>query len=108
MALPRGVSLADATYKDDFIRDINANTGNFAYKCKDNAAEYETVLVGEILPRPCGTKFNAVGNHYLGVTNWGGVTSDKEDKVKVQGTRSEYDQGFGLKDKSKRFCENRD
>ncbi|KAG2364049.1 hypothetical protein BDR07DRAFT_1459956 [Suillus spraguei] len=57
------------------------------------------------------------------VTNWDGVTSDsektqtvcwevlqcpKEDKVKVQGTRSEYDQGFGLKDKSKRFCENRD
>ncbi|KAG2356162.1 hypothetical protein BDR07DRAFT_1464188 [Suillus spraguei] len=44
----------------------------------------------------------------LGVTNWGGVTSDKEDKVKVQGTRSEYDQGFGLKDKSKRFYKNRD
>ncbi|KAG2356776.1 hypothetical protein BDR07DRAFT_1491466 [Suillus spraguei] len=43
----------------------------------------------------------------MSVTNWGGVTSDK-DKVKVQGTRSEYDQGFDLKDKSKRFYENRD
>ena len=32
----------------------------------------------------------------------------EEDKVKVQGTRSEYDQGFGLKDKSKRFYKNRD
>ncbi|KAG2359748.1 hypothetical protein BDR07DRAFT_1487915 [Suillus spraguei] len=32
----------------------------------------------------------------------------EEDKVKVQGTCSEYDQGFGLKDKSKRFCKNRD
>ncbi|KAG2359796.1 hypothetical protein BDR07DRAFT_1487789 [Suillus spraguei] len=57
------------------------------------------------------------------VMNWGGVTSDsektqtvcwevlqcpKEDKVKVQGTRSEYNQGFGLKDKSKRFYKNRD
>ncbi|KAG2354066.1 hypothetical protein BDR07DRAFT_1430999, partial [Suillus spraguei] len=27
----------------------------------------------------------------------------EEDKVKVQGTRSEYDQGFSLKDKSKRI-----
>ncbi|KAG2361729.1 hypothetical protein BDR07DRAFT_1485504 [Suillus spraguei] len=51
-------------------------------------------------------------------TNWDGVTSDsektqtvcwevlqcpKEDKVKVQGTRSEYDQGFSLEDRSKRF-----
>ncbi|KAG2356657.1 hypothetical protein BDR07DRAFT_1491636 [Suillus spraguei] len=57
------------------------------------------------------------------VTNWGGITSDsektltvcwevlqcpEENKVKVQGTRSGYDQGFGLKDKSKRFYENRD
>ncbi|KAG2366227.1 hypothetical protein BDR07DRAFT_1458762 [Suillus spraguei] len=54
----------------------------------------------------------------VSVTNWGGVTSDsektqtvcweflqcsKENKVKVQGTRSEYDQGFSLKDKSKRY-----
>ncbi|KAG2364289.1 hypothetical protein BDR07DRAFT_1482715 [Suillus spraguei] len=36
------------------------------------------------------------------VMNWGGVTSNK-DKVKVQGTRSEYDQGSSLKDESKRF-----
>ncbi|KAG2352858.1 hypothetical protein BDR07DRAFT_1491900 [Suillus spraguei] len=57
------------------------------------------------------------------VTNWGGITSDsaktqticweilqcpEENKVKVQGMRSEYYQGFGLKDKSKRFYENRD
>ncbi|KAG2365206.1 hypothetical protein BDR07DRAFT_1481587 [Suillus spraguei] len=27
----------------------------------------------------------------------------KEDKVKVQGTRSKYDQGFNLKDESKRY-----
>ncbi|KAG2354991.1 hypothetical protein BDR07DRAFT_1464764 [Suillus spraguei] len=32
----------------------------------------------------------------------------EEDKVKVLGTRSEYNQGFSLKDKSKRFYENRD
>ncbi|KAG2366253.1 hypothetical protein BDR07DRAFT_1458680 [Suillus spraguei] len=57
------------------------------------------------------------------VTNWDGITSNsektqmvcwevlqcpEEDKVKVQGTRSEYNQGFSLKDKSKRFYENRD
>ncbi|KAG2351282.1 hypothetical protein BDR07DRAFT_1500199 [Suillus spraguei] len=56
--------------------------------------------------------------HKTLVTNWGGVTSDsektqavyweflqrpEEDKVKVQGTRSKYDQGFSLKDKSKRY-----
>lgn len=69
MALPKGMSLGDATYKDDFIRESNVNTGNFAYKCRDNGAEYETVLVGEILPRPCGTKFSAIGNHYLGTAN---------------------------------------
>ncbi|KAG1894299.1 uncharacterized protein F5891DRAFT_961758 [Suillus fuscotomentosus] len=66
MALPKGMSLGDTTYKDDFICESNINTGNFAYKCRDNGAEYETVLVGEILPRPCGTKFNVIGNHYLG------------------------------------------
>ncbi|KAG2367854.1 hypothetical protein BDR07DRAFT_1478688 [Suillus spraguei] len=59
----------------------------------------------------------------LCVTNWDGVTSNsekmqavcwevlqcpEEDKVKVQGTHSEYYQGFCLKDKSKRFFENRD
>lgn len=66
IALPKGVSLGDATYKDDFVRDINTNTGNFAYKCRDNDAEYETVLVGEVMPRSCGTKLNAMGNHYIG------------------------------------------
>ncbi|KAG2365568.1 hypothetical protein BDR07DRAFT_1449748 [Suillus spraguei] len=60
---------------------------------------------------------------YSAVTNWGGITSDSEktqavcwevlqcpdeDKVKVQGTRSKYYQGFGLKDKSKRFYKNID
>jgi len=69
MALPKGVSLGDATYKDDFIRDTNIHTGNFAYKCRENGAEYETVLVGEILPRPCGTKLSATGNHYIGTAS---------------------------------------
>ncbi|KAG2360214.1 hypothetical protein BDR07DRAFT_1487243 [Suillus spraguei] len=59
----------------------------------------------------------------VSVTNWGGITSNsektqavcwevlqcpEEDKVKVQGMRSEYDQGFCLKDKSERFYKNRD
>lgn len=59
------MSLGDATYKDDFFRDTNIHTGNFVYKCWDNGAKYETVLVSKILPRPCGTKLNAMGNHYI-------------------------------------------
>ncbi|KAG2360502.1 hypothetical protein BDR07DRAFT_1461967 [Suillus spraguei] len=39
---------------------------------------------------------------------WEVLQCPEEDKVKVQETRSEYYQGFGLKDKSKRFYENRD
>jgi hypothetical protein len=66
IALTKGVSLGDATYKEDFIWDINTNTGNFAYLYKDIGAEYETVLVREIMPRLCGTKLNAMGNHYIG------------------------------------------
>ncbi|KIK33907.1 hypothetical protein CY34DRAFT_98831 [Suillus luteus UH-Slu-Lm8-n1] len=77
MALPKGVSLGDATYKDDFIRDANIHTGNFVFKCRDNGAEYETVLVGEILPRPCGTKLNAMGNHYVGTASTPNVIDDK-------------------------------
>jgi hypothetical protein len=67
MRLPKGMALGDATYKDDFIRDIH--TGNYSYRCRESRAEYETVLVGEILPRACGTKFSAIGNHYLGMAN---------------------------------------
>jgi hypothetical protein len=69
MALPKGVSLGDATYKDHFIKDANVHTGNFVYKCPDSGVEYETVLIGEILPKSCGTKFSAMGNHYLGPTS---------------------------------------
>ncbi|KAG1860012.1 hypothetical protein C8R48DRAFT_774706 [Suillus tomentosus] len=82
MALPKGMSLGDATYKDDFFQDSNIHTGNFAYKCKDSGAEYETVLVGEIMPRPCGTKFGAIGNHYLGTANTPNVI---DDKTRVKG-----------------------
>ncbi|KAG2151979.1 hypothetical protein BD769DRAFT_1658426 [Suillus cothurnatus] len=77
MALPKGVSLGDATYKDDFVRDTNIHTGNFAYKCRDTGTEYETVLVGEILPRPCGTKLSAMGNHYVGTASTPNLIDDK-------------------------------
>ncbi|KAG1734242.1 uncharacterized protein EDB91DRAFT_1225736 [Suillus paluster] len=76
MALLKGMSLEDATYKDDFIRDNNVNTGNFSYR-----AEYETILVGEIMPRPCGTKFGAIGNHYLGTASTPNVI-DNRTRVK--------------------------
>ncbi|KAG1752318.1 uncharacterized protein EDB91DRAFT_1195154 [Suillus paluster] len=76
IALPKGMSLGEATYKDDFVRDSNVQTGNFAYKCKDNGLEYETVLVGEILPRPCGTKLSAIGNHYIGTADT--MSDDKQ------------------------------
>lgn len=58
MDLPKGVSLGDATYQSDFVRDINAHTGNFSYKYIEShgRAEYETVLVGEILPHWCGNE----------------------------------------------------
>lgn len=64
--------------KDDFVRDTNIHTGNFAYKCRDNGAEYETVLVGEIMPRPCGTKLNAMGNQEMVQPNV------IDDKVRVK------------------------
>ncbi|KAG2366480.1 hypothetical protein BDR07DRAFT_1458580 [Suillus spraguei] len=72
---------------------------------------------------PPGISLCLVNLHVYSVMNWDGVTSDsektqaicwevlqcpKEDKARVQGTRSEYDQGFSLKDKSKRFYKNRD
>ncbi|KAG1839109.1 hypothetical protein DFJ58DRAFT_667921 [Suillus subalutaceus] len=82
MALPKGVSLGDATYKDDFIQDTSIHTGNFTYKCKENGAEYETVLVGEILPRPCDTKLSAMGNHYVGTA---GTPNVIDDKARVKG-----------------------
>jgi hypothetical protein len=69
MALPKGVSLGDATYKHDFIRDTNMHTGSFNYRCKQNRAEYEMVLIGEIMPCPYGTKFNAMDNHYVGTAD---------------------------------------
>ncbi|KAG1887035.1 hypothetical protein F4604DRAFT_1916865 [Suillus subluteus] len=77
MALPKGVSLGDATYKEDFVRETNIHTGNFAYECRDNGTEYETVLVGKILPRPCGTKLNAMGNHYVGTASTPNLIDDK-------------------------------
>ncbi|KAJ8582279.1 hypothetical protein M405DRAFT_573347 [Rhizopogon salebrosus TDB-379] len=77
MALPKGVSLGDATYKDNFIKDTNVHTGNFSYKCPDSGAEYETVLTGEILPKACGTKLSAMGNHYLGPASSPNVITDK-------------------------------
>ncbi|KAG1727369.1 uncharacterized protein EDB91DRAFT_1208287 [Suillus paluster] len=82
IALPKGMSLGEATYKDDFVRDSNVQTGNFAYKCKDNRSEYETVLVGEILPCPCGTKLSAIGNHYIGTADTPNVI---DDKTRVKG-----------------------
>ncbi|KAG1866438.1 hypothetical protein C8R48DRAFT_772532 [Suillus tomentosus] len=77
MVLLKGMSLGDATYKDDFICESDINMGNFAYKCRDNGAEYETVLVGEILPRPYGTKFNVIGNHFLGTANTPNIIDDR-------------------------------
>jgi hypothetical protein len=69
MRLPKGMALGDATYKDDFIRDSNIHTGNYSYRWKESREEYETVLVGKILPRACSTNFSAIGNHYLGTAN---------------------------------------
>ncbi|KAG0691706.1 hypothetical protein DFH29DRAFT_819128 [Suillus ampliporus] len=82
MDLPKGVYLGDATYRHTFKRDIDAHTSNFSYKCRDSPAEYETVLIGEILPRACGTKFSAIGNHYVGA----GMTPNViNDKARVKG-----------------------
>ncbi|KAG2135277.1 hypothetical protein DEU56DRAFT_737960 [Suillus clintonianus] len=82
MALPKGMSLGDATYQKDFVRETSLYSGGFAYKCKENGGEYETVLVGEILPRPCGTKFSAMGNHYVGTADTPNVI---DDKARVKG-----------------------
>ncbi|KAG1797593.1 hypothetical protein EV424DRAFT_1333334 [Suillus variegatus] len=82
MALPKGVSLGDATYKNDFIWDTNVHTGNFGYRCKENGAEYETALIREIMPRPYSTKFNAMGNHYVGAADTPNVI---DDRARVKG-----------------------
>ncbi|KAG1789894.1 uncharacterized protein HD556DRAFT_1243241 [Suillus plorans] len=82
MALPKGVSLGDATYKNDFVRDMKVHTGNFGYRCKENGAEYETVLVGEVMPRAYGTKLNAMGNHYVGTADTPNVI---DDRARVKG-----------------------
>lgn len=62
--LPVQTVLAFATYKTDFHRTPQPFTGNLIYISSDHQGEFETILIGEILPEAKGTKLSAKGTHY--------------------------------------------
>ncbi|KAG1846002.1 hypothetical protein C8R48DRAFT_678015 [Suillus tomentosus] len=64
--LPTGDCLAQATYNQDFMRQINAHTGNFAYVQPSSGIEYEGIIMGQIAG---DEKIRACGTHYAGTMN---------------------------------------
>lgn len=64
--LPPQTVLVIATYKSDFHCAAQPFIGNFLYISKDHLGEYETILIGKILPESKGTKLSAKGTHYPG------------------------------------------
>ncbi|KAG2353544.1 hypothetical protein BDR07DRAFT_1496099 [Suillus spraguei] len=85
-----------------------------------NVSEEDYAYVLDAINSDCTVVWKPSYNHHLQelivtlpsaiheTVCWEVLQCPEEDKVKVQGMRSEYDQGFSLKDKSKRFYENRD
>ncbi|KAH0840319.1 hypothetical protein J3R83DRAFT_1332 [Lanmaoa asiatica] len=65
LAMPARLVLARSTYGVDFGRHIVANNVS-EYRSLNGSESFKTILIGEILPAECGTRFSAKGNHYLG------------------------------------------
>ncbi|KAF8419142.1 hypothetical protein L210DRAFT_3655348 [Boletus edulis BED1] len=65
LTMPKHLVLAQATYEVHFTRHIVANNV-WDYRPPRGSESFETILVGEIRPELCGTRFSAKGNHYMG------------------------------------------
>jgi hypothetical protein len=64
--LPFGDCLAQATYNQEFTRQVNAHTGNFSYVHPESGVEYEAIIMGQIA---ADEKIRACGTHYAGTMN---------------------------------------
>ncbi|KAF8123679.1 hypothetical protein EV363DRAFT_1179422 [Boletus edulis] len=65
LSMPGRLVLARSTYGVDFTRRIVANN-MWDYRSLNGSENFETILVGEVKPAICGTRFSAKGNHYIG------------------------------------------
>ena len=65
LSMPSRLVLAQANYQTDFMRQ-HGHSVNWDYKEIVSNQRYETIIVGEILPTLCGTRFSAKGNHFVG------------------------------------------
>ncbi|KAF8415486.1 hypothetical protein L210DRAFT_876882 [Boletus edulis BED1] len=63
--MPSHLLLASGEYGVDFVRHVGARN-NWSYVDPGSNVTYETILVGEIRPSLCGTRFSAKGTHYMG------------------------------------------
>lgn len=63
--MPPHLVLAWAEYGTDFIQYVSQNN-IWDYKDMHSDTNYETILVGEVRPALCGTRFSAKGTHYMG------------------------------------------
>ncbi|KAG2130952.1 uncharacterized protein EDB93DRAFT_1255687 [Suillus bovinus] len=70
LKLPSRDCLAQATYNEDFIRQTNVHTGNFAYVKPSSGVEYEGIIMGQITG---DEKIRACGTHYAGTMNSGSL-----------------------------------
>lgn len=63
--MPDHLVLVQAEYGKHFVwHVVNATLMDFTLP--NSIQPYETILVGEIRPALCSTKFSAKGNHYYG------------------------------------------
>lgn len=65
LTMPKHLVLAQVTYSVHFSRHIVANNV-WDYRPPRGSEAFETILVGEIQPALCGTRFSAKGNHFMG------------------------------------------
>ena len=66
LTIPPHMLLACAEYGEDFVRHTTGPNNNWDYNDTNTDISYETILVGEIRPALCGTRFSAKGTHFIG------------------------------------------
>lgn len=66
LSIPSHMVLACTEYGEDFVRHVTGPNNNWDYNHANTDISYETILVGEIRPALCGTRFSAKGTHYIG------------------------------------------
>ncbi|KAF8438099.1 hypothetical protein L210DRAFT_866829 [Boletus edulis BED1] len=66
LSMPHHLVLAQATYGQDFVRHVVANNVWDYRSAHTPSQNFDSILIGEIRPATCGTRFSARGNHYMG------------------------------------------